>query len=303
MIDIAVIGAGPGGLTCGIYAGRGGVSCTIFEELFPGGQINQTAAIENYPGFPAGIDGMQLGAELLQQAQRFGAELVSESVEKLEADGDVKRIYTASGVYEAKTVIIATGAQPRKLGVSGEDRLIGAGVSYCATCDGAFFRDKTVAVVGGGDTALSDAVYLAKFAKTVYVIHRREEFRANSSLVDTVGKTGNIYCCYNSVVDSVNGESAVDSVTLKNVETSAIELLPVDGVFMAVGISPRTELVAGQLEFSENRAIVTDAAMRTSTEGVYAIGDVRNTELRQVVTAVADGAIAASKAIEYISKR
>lgn len=303
MIDIAVIGAGPGGLTCGIYAGRGGMSCTVFEEMFPGGQMNQTALIENYPGFPSGIEGMRLGSELAEQAQRFGAELVNETVESVELEGDVKRIRTASGEFEAKAVVIATGAQARKLGVDGEERLAGAGVSYCATCDGAFFRDKSVAVIGGGDTALADAVYLSKFAKTVHIVHRRNEFRANPALVETASKLSNIYYCMDSVAESINGESAVDSVTLRNVLTGAVEHLPVNGVFVAVGISPRSELFEGKLELDGGKAIVTDAAMRTSIEGVYAIGDVRNTALRQVVTAVADGAIAVSNAIEYISKR
>ena len=302
MIDIAIIGAGPAGLTAGIYAGRGGAKSVIFEEMFSGGQAASTYKIENYPGFVDGISGMDLGVLMEKQMQRFGTEIKNERVTALELDGAIKRIKTDSGEYEAKTVILAMGAAPRPLGVENEVKLRGMGVSYCATCDGAFFRDKTVAVIGGGDTAIADAIYLARFAQKIYVIHRRDSLRASNSLQKTAFENDRIEFVWDSVVDGLIGEQALSALELKNIKTDTISQLEVSGVFVAVGTMPKTELVADKVNLSGEKYIVTDARMQTNIEGVFAAGDVRVSPLKQVVTAVADGAIAASEAIAYINK-
>ncbi|MPM78852.1 Thioredoxin reductase [bioreactor metagenome] len=302
MIDIAIIGAGPAGLTAGLYAGRGGAKAVVFEEMFSGGQAASTYKIENYPGFPDGVSGMDLGMLMEQQAQRFGTEIKNERVTSLELDGAVKRIKTDGGEYEAKTVILAFGAAPRPLGVENEEKLRGMGVSYCATCDGAFFRDKTVAVVGGGDTAIADAIYLARFAQKIYVIHRRDSLRASSALQETAFANERIAFVWDSVVEGLIGDQALSALKLKNVKTGELSQLDVSGVFVAVGTMPKTELVSGKVELSGDQYILTDVHMKTNIQGVFAAGDVRVSPLKQVVTAVADGAVAASEAIAYINK-
>jgi thioredoxin reductase (NADPH) len=302
MIDIAIIGAGPAGLTAGLYAGRGGAKAVIFEEMFSGGQAASTYKIENYPGFPDGVSGMDLGMLMEKQAQHFGTEIKNERVTSLELDGAVKRIKTDSGEYEAKTVILALGAAPRPLGVENEEKLRGMGVSYCATCDGAFFRDKPVAVVGGGDTAIADAIYLARFAQKIYVIHRRDSLRASSALQKTAFENERIAFVWDSVVEGLIGDQALSALKLKNIKTGELSELEVSGVFVAVGTMPKTELVSGQVELSGDKYILTDARMKTNIEGVFAAGDVRVSPLKQVVTAVADGAVAASEAIAYINQ-
>lgn len=301
MIDIAIIGGGPAGLAAGLYAARGGAQAVLFEEVFVGGQAAKTHQMDNYPGFPEGIAGSELGLRMEQQASRFGLSIRYEPVSELDLMYPVKHIQTASERVQARSVILCTGASPRKLGIAREETLTGAGVSYCATCDGAFFRGRDVAVVGGGDTALSDALYLARFANRVYMIHRRDALRGCMLLQKAVLAEPKIQMVWNHVVTELLGEGALAGIRLRHVDTSTQRQIPVSGVFIAVGIQPRTDLVRGQLPLTASGYIQTDPFMRTSIKGVYAAGDARETPLRQVVTAVSDGAVAATQALEYLS--
>ena len=302
-LGIAIIGGGPAGLAAGIYASRGGANVKLFEELFPGGQIVKTHRVENYPGFTGGPDGYALAAALEKHAAEFELPVVYGSVADLKLTAGEKT-FTVNGVaYAADAVILAMGAAPRKLGHADEDRFVGAGVSYCATCDGNFYRGKDVAIVGGGDTAVADALYLSAICSKVYLIHRRDQFRAAATLADRMRAAENVELVLNSTVSALNGEDRLASVTVEDKFTHEQRELPVSGLFVAVGILPRTELVNGQVALDEGGFIVTDKNMETSIPGVFAAGDVRDTPLRQVVTACADGAIAATKAIEYIGQR
>lgn len=301
-IGIAIVGGGPAGLTAGLYASRGGVSTLLFEEMFPGGQIVKTHRIENYPGCPDSPDGYTLAAAMEKQAAEFGLETVFEAVSELELSGARKQIKTAEETYEADAVILCMGASPRKLGLPGEEKFTGAGVSYCATCDGAFFRGKTVAVAGGGDTAVSDALYLSTLCRKVYVIHRREQLRAGAVLQKTAFEKENIEFIWNSEILELLGEDKLLGLRLKNKLTDEKRDLYAEGLFVAVGIEPRTELAAGKLPLDKGGFLITDSNMETAIPGVFAAGDIRNTPLRQVVTACADGAIAATKAIERIGQ-
>ena len=304
MHDIAIIGGGPAGLTAGLYAARGGASVTLYEELFCGGQAAKTERIDNYPGFPDGLDGFSVGALIQQQAEKFGLAVSFETVQALHFGAGEQGAHTLvfDGREEtAKAVILAMGATPRPLGLPREEALTGAGVSYCATCDGAFFRDKDVAVVGGGDTAVSDALYLARFCRTVTLVHRRDALRAAASLQKAALADSRIRFAWNSVPEALEGETAVSGLRIRNKLTGESTLLPVSGIFVAVGILPRTALVDGQLALADGGSIATDAHMRTSAPGVFAAGDVRNTPLRQVVTACADGAVAAESALTYLT--
>ena len=300
MIDIAIIGGGPAGLSAGMYAARAGVNAVMFEALFAGGQITRTDNIENYPGIDPGVDGFSIAMRMENQAKRFGLKEINEDVTSLELSGDIKKIICGDNEYEARTVIIATGATPRQAGLPREDEYTGRGLSYCATCDGAFFRDMPVAVVGGGDTALSDALYLAGFAEKVYLIHRRDEYRAVTTLQDAVRSQKKIVQLLSSVPAEILGDGKVEGLTVKKVDGSDTQKLTVSGIFIAVGVSPRSELVKDALTLDGNGYIATDKYMRTSVEGVYAIGDVRDTPLRQVITAAADGAVAAVTAVERL---
>ena len=301
MLDIAIIGGGPAGLTAGLYAARGGASVTLFEELSCGGQAAKTERIDNFPGFPEGIDGFEVGAKLEQQAARFGLQTDYTGVEAVTLTGEEKTLALSDGrTISAKTVILCMGATPRKLGLPSEERLTGAGVSYCATCDGAFFRNADVAVVGGGDTALADALYLSRLVSTVTVVHRRDALRAAKTLQQAAVAQPNIHFAWDSVVTALHGDEKLTALTLSNVKTGETRELPVSGVFAAVGITPRTALVREALLLQEGEAIPTDERMRTAIPGVFAAGDVRKTPLRQVVTACADGAIAATEALSLL---
>lgn len=299
MPDIAIIGGGAAGLTAGLYAARGGVDAVVYEELFPGGQAAKTHLIENYPGFPEGVEGFAIGAKLQEQAEKFGATLSYDGVSAL----DLKNRTLLSGGREIafRALILCMGASPRTLGLAREEELTGKGVSYCATCDGAFFRDKDVAVIGGGDTALADALYLARVCRTVTLVHRRDELRAAAVLQKAAREQDNIHFALSSVCTALLGAETLSGLTLRDLKTEQERELPVSGAFVAVGVSPRTELVRGQLNLNEGGYIVTDARMQTNLPGVYAAGDVRNTPLRQVVTACADGAVAASEAVAYLA--
>lgn len=298
MYDLIILGAGPAGLTAGIYAARGGLNAVIVESKAVGGQAALTAEIENYPGF-ASVSGYELVSLMQAQCEALGVSFVFDAPVALALEGDVKRVDTAySGTLEARAVILATGALPRTLGVERESELMGGGVSYCATCDGAFFRGKPVAVVGGGNTAVEDALYLEKFASEVYLIHRRDALRADAILADRVKNSG-VHIVWDSVVTALEGDKKLQSVTLKNVKSGDTSSLAVNGLFVAVGQKPATEGLTG-VEL-DGGYIVTDSEMRTSLPGVFAAGDVRKKTLRQVVTAAADGAVAAESAIKFLN--
>ena len=298
MYDLIILGAGPAGLTAGIYAARGGLNAVIVESKAVGGQAALTAEIENYPGF-ASVSGYELVSLMQAQCEALGVSFVFDAPVTLSLDGGVKRVDTAySGTLEARAVILATGALPRTLGIERESELMGGGVSYCATCDGAFFRGKPVAVVGGGNTAVEDALYLEKFASEVYLIHRRDALRADAILADRVKNSG-VHIVWDSVVTALNGDKKLQSVTLKNVKSGDTSSLAVNGLFVAVGQKPATEGLTG-VEL-DGGYIGTDSEMRTSLPGVFAAGDVRKKTLRQVVTAAADGAVAAESAIKFLN--
>ncbi|MEE0681570.1 MAG: thioredoxin-disulfide reductase [Candidatus Gastranaerophilaceae bacterium] len=301
MIDIAVIGGGPAGLTAGLYGARSGFSCSLFERELAGGQTLKTDMIANYPGFDEGIDGFTLSMRMRRQAEDLGLNFINEDVIEFAFEKDVKLIRTSSGEYEAKTVIIATGAQPRKLGLPNENALTGKGVSYCAVCDAAFFTNANVAVVGGGDTAITDALHLARFAAHVTVVHRRNELRANPLLQAKAYADSKIEFIYNSVVSEIMGENSVAGIVITDVNTGKQRHADVSGLFVAIGNVPRTELVRDKLKLTPGGYVLTDSRMRSSVDGVYAVGDVRDTPLRQVVTAAADGAVAASDAADRLS--
>lgn len=299
MYDTIIIGAGPAGLTAGIYARRGGLTTVIIEKQSVGGQAQNAADIQNYPGIPS-TSGFDLCYAMMNQCTTFGANFVFDTISQINLDGEVKKVTLASGAeIEGKTVIIASGASARKLGVENENEFIGKGVSYCATCDGAFFKGKTVAVIGGGNTAAEDALYLKKLAKKVYLVHRRDALRADKILCDRLEKSG-VSIIWNSVVESLSGEDKIAQVTLKNIKTGALTPLSVDGVFVAIGEIPNSQLFEN-VEKTPSGYIVTNDVMRTNIHGVYAVGDVREKSLRQVVTACADGAIAADDIIKSLA--
>lgn len=299
--DIAIIGGGPAGLTAGLYAARGGASVTLYEELFPGGQIAKTPLVENYPGFPDGVVGYEVGSLIQKQAEKFGLKVEYAGATGLVLCEEPKRIILPDREDTAKAVILCMGAHARPLGIPREEELVGAGVSYCATCDGAFFKEKAVAIVGGGDTAISDALYLSRFCTSVTVVHRRDEFRAAAVLVEKAKQTPNINMALSCVPVSLVGDKQVEGLEIRDLKTGEARVVPASGVFVAVGVTPQTELVKNIIILNEGGSIVTDGFMKTNIPGVYAAGDIRNTPLRQVITACADGAVAATGALEFIS--
>ena len=300
--DLLVIGAGPAGLTCGMYAARAGLRVAVFEKTAAGGQLAQTDRIENYPGFAQGQGGFELAWSMKEQAERFGVEIVSEEVLSLDLGAEGKLASTPFGTYAARAVVVATGARPRKLGLPGEEELTGRGVSYCATCDGGFFRDKTVAVVGGGNTAVADALYLSRIAKKVYLIHRRNEFRATAIYDERIKAAQNIEPIMNATVTALHRSGAVlDGVIVSRADVQDAESVAVDGLFVAIGTVPNTEFLANQLTLNESGYIVAGETGETNVPLVFAAGDVREKALRQVVTAVADGAQVAETAAHALS--
>lgn len=289
--DIIILGGGPAGLTAAIYSGRAGYKVLVLEQAQFGGEITTTHWMDNYPGFPEGVGGFEFGEQLEQQAERFGAKLLPCIIEKAGLAGDVKEVHTSEGVFKGKKVIIASGTKADQLGVPGEEKLQGKGVSYCATCDGAFFRDKEVAVVGGGDTAVEEAIFLTRFASRVSVIHRRDRLRAVQDLQKKLFDNPKAEVIWDTVVKEIKGEQKVEGLELEG--KTGPHYLPVAGVFMLVGRKPNTAFLEKVLELDEGGYIVTDDEMRTSIPGVFAAGDVRKKLLRQVVTAASDGAVAA----------
>ncbi len=300
IFDIIILGGGPAGFSSAIYAARGAVSTAIVDINMLGGQPSNYLELENYPGFQL-VGGYDLMEKFEEHADKFGVKkFPMQEITKI--DLAKKKIYTKEYEFSAKSIIIATGAQPMKLGVKGEKEFVGRGVSYCAVCDGAFYKDKIVAVVGGGNSAIEEAMYLTKFARKVYVIHRRDKLRADKILQEKAFKNQKIEFIWNSIVLEIQGENTVKSVVLKNLQTEKMSELKIDGIFPYIGISPNTELFSGQLNQDKYGFIITDTTMATSVDGVYAIGDVRNTPLRQVVTAASDGAIGATYALRYIEQ-
>lgn len=299
--DLMIIGGGPAGLTAALYGARGGLNTILLEMGAPGGQAGQTDRIENYPGFPEGITGIDLAMKFAEQAQRFGARMEMTTVRKVDFSGTNKKAITNNGEYEARAVIIASGAHPRPLGVPGEAELRGRGVSYCATCDGAFFRDKKVAVVGGGDSAVEEALFLTRFASQVTIIHRRDALRATRVIQERARDNPKISFLWDTVVNAIVGKEKVSSLQLKDVRTGALREEPFDGVFIFIGLEPNTDFLGGALTLDPGGYIVTREDLATSIPGVFAAGDVRAKNYRQVSTAVGDGAVAAMAAERYLA--
>lgn len=300
--DVAIVGGGPAGLSSAIYAARGGLKTVVFEKALVGGQIVVTADVENYPGFENNLSGFDIADKMQKQAEKFTAEIKLEEVKAIGTEGLCKVVETNKGLYRVKSVILATGAHPRKLAVPGEEKYTGRGVSYCATCDGALYRDKIVAVVGGGDSAVEEAIFLTKFAKKVYVIHRRDELRAVKIVQERAFKNEKIEFVWDSVVQAIEGNDMLEKIFLFNKKTKKITELPVDGLFIYVGIIPNSDLLESRVTFDDQGFIETDDSMHTEIPGVYAAGDVTHKVLRQVVTANSDGATAAFSAEKWIEE-
>lgn len=299
--DTVVVGAGPAGLTAAMYCARAGLNCVVIEMLSPGGQMAQTEHLENYPGFFHSTSGYELSEIMSEQATNFGAELVYDQVSSVDFQACPKVLKMSDGELLAKTVIVATGARPAKLDVPGEAEYMGAGVSYCATCDGNFFKGKDVCVIGGGDTAVADAIYLSRICRKVYIFVRRDVLRATAIYNTKLKELGNVEIVWNTVVDSIDGEDgAVTGVTTRNVNSGEMKKVPLSACFVAIGTVPNVEFLDGSLEQDSAGHIMTDDICETSVPGVYAIGDVRKKRLYQVTTAVADGAVAAEAAAEYL---
>lgn len=300
MYDIVIIGGGPAGLTAGLYAGRAKLKTLIVEQLVAGGQAATTDLIENYPGVPEDSTGPDITERMEEQAKKFGCEFIMAEVTGVDFSGKEKVIKTTNGEFKAKAVIIASGATHRKLGCPGETEFTGRGVSYCATCDAAFYEDLPVAVVGGGDSAISAAIYLTKFASKVYVIHRRDALRATKVVQEKAFANPKIEIVWDSIVDEVKGSETVEALRIKNVKTGQFSDLPVNGVFMYVGLEPNTKFLNGHIKLDAKGYVPVTSNMETDVPGVFAAGDVTVKLLRQVVTAVGDGATAAVAAEKYI---
>lgn len=300
--DMIVIGGGPGGYTAALYAARAGLDVVVLEKLSAGGQMALTTQIDNYPGFPDGIDGFTLGENMQRQAERFGVKTELAEVVSARLDRQIKEVQTDEGAFYGKTVVISTGAGPRELGVSGEKAYVGRGVNYCAACDGMFYKGKTVVVVGGGNSAAADALILSRIAKKVILVHRRDTLRATKIYHEPLRNLPNIEFRFSSAVTELIGQERLSSIRVQNLLSGEDEILELDGVFVSIGRKPATELLAGQVEL-DNGYIVADESTQTSIPGVYAVGDVRTKALRQILTAASDGANAAHHAEGWLSEQ
>ncbi|MBR3844737.1 MAG: thioredoxin-disulfide reductase [Clostridia bacterium] len=300
--DMIIIGGGPAGYTAALYAARAGLSTAVIEQMSPGGQMTLTGDIDNYPGFEEGVDGFTLGMKMEQTAARFGAKTIYAQVTGLDLTSDPKIVITESNRYSAKTLVMATGATPRLLGLKEETELTGKGIHYCTHCDGRFYKDKTVVVVGGGNSAAADALYLSGLAKQVYLVHRRDTLRADKIYHEPLFQKENVTFLWNNVVTGCDtGDGKLTHAVIKNNQTGETTHLACDGLFISIGRAPSTELVKALLPLDRQGYIIADETTKTPIPGVYAIGDVRTKDLRQVVTAVADGAVAAHHASEYLA--
>lgn len=299
--DLIIIGGGPAGLTAALYACRAGIPPLVLAGPTPGGQIATTERVENFPGFPQGIPGMELAQRMHEQATHFGATLRQEGVNGVDFSADPRQVRTASGVYHSRAIIVATGAYPRRLGVPGETEFFGRGVSTCATCDGFFYKGKRVVVVGGGDSALQEGLFLCKFAREVIVIHRRDHLRAERIFQEQAFANPKMRFIWDTVVEEILGTQTVVGVRIRNVKTDGVVTLETDGVFVYIGLIPATKVFAGQLELDANGYIVTDRRQRTSVRGVFAAGDVQSPDFRQAVIAAGSGAMALMEAERFLS--
>jgi len=300
--DVIIIGSGPAGLTAAIYTARANLNPLVISGQERGGQVTLTNDLENFPGFPDGLGGFEMYQLFEKQATKFGAEMLYDMVTEVDFSKEPKKIKTQEQEYEAKAIIIATGSSPRRLGVPGEDKLIGKGVSYCATCDGFFFTDKHVVVVGGGNSALDEGLFLTRFASQVTIIHRRDRLRADEIIQQRAFNNEKIDFIWDTVVEEIQGENAVEQLLLKNVKTNEVTEYPIDGIFVFIGHLPNTELFEGKIELDKMGYIVTDDGMRTNVTGVFACGDVQDSIYRQAITAAGTGCIAAIEAEKYIAE-
>ena len=300
--DTIVIGGGPAGYTAALYAARAGLSTLVLEKFSAGGQMTETSVIDNYPGFDEGIDGFSLGDKMKKGAEKYGAETVQTEVTAVSLLGDVKSVTTDAGEFSGRTVIIATGASHRHLGIDNESALVGRGVGYCAVCDGMLYRRKTVAVVGGGNSAAADAAYLSRICEKVYLIHRRDTLRATKIYHEPLMKTENVEFLWDSTVEELLFEKKLTGAKIKNVKTGELSEIALDGLFVSIGRDPVTSIFEGQLALDNYGYVIAGEDTKTSVAGVFAAGDVRTKELRQVVTAAADGAVAAHYAEQYLAK-
>ena len=300
--DMIIVGGGPGGYTSALYAARAGFNVLVLEKFSAGGQMALTHQIDNYPGFEDGIDGFSLADKMKKQAERFGARSENAEVIKVNLTVNPKEIETAKGTFLSKTVLLAAGANPRELGVDKESELIGRGVAYCASCDGMFYRGKTVVVVGGGNTAAADAILLSRIAKKVIIVHRRDTLKATRIYHEPLMNAENVEFKWDSTVTELLYEDKITGVKIKNVKTGEESIIDCDGVFVSVGRKPATDFLGSQLDLDENGYIIADETTKTSIPGVYAVGDIRTKQLRQVVTAVSDGAMAVHSAEEYLAQ-
>jgi thioredoxin reductase (NADPH) len=298
--DLIIVGGGPAGLTAAIYGMRAGLNLVLVEKFSPGGQVINSYEIENYPGFAEPVAGWELMSRMEEQARRLGTEIINGDIISVDKNGDVFSVRTDGAVMKAKSVIVAAGASQRKLGAPGEDKYTGRGVSYCATCDGAFYKDRVTVVIGGGDVALEEAHFLTRFSSRVYLVHRRENFRGADILQKRVLSNDRIVPVYNSVVESVNGDEAVSSVSVKNLVTGKKEMIKTDGVFVFIGYDPNTAFLGAEL-LNSSKEVEVDMNMRTKVEGLFAAGDIRSGSRRQIVMACADGATAAMSAYDYLN--
>lgn len=299
--QLIIVGGGPAGLSAGLYATRSRLSTLLIERAIPGGQIINAELVENYPGFPQGISGAELGSLMEQQATKYGLEIIMAEVEEVEVGEEEKTVHTSEGQYRAKALIIAGGSEHSKLGVPGEEELRGRGVSYCATCDGAFFKDQVIAVVGGGNVAINDALFLTRFASKVIVIHRRDQLRATKILSEGAFARPKIEFLWDTVVESIGGDGQVRELGLRNVKTGTESKLEVSGIFVAVGLRPNTGYLEGVVALSQEGFILVNDQMETGVPGIFAAGDIRAGSARQVSSAVGDGATAAISAERYLS--
>ncbi len=311
LFDVIIIGGGPAGLTAGIYTSRAGLKSLLIEKGLSGGQVATTERVENYPGFDEGVSGAGLSSKMEKQATKFGLEIIQGSVQKISFHEKTKKItlvgdsstqQEGNQEYEAKSVILCTGAHPRILGIEGEDKYRGRGVSYCATCDGAFFKGEKIAVIGGGNSAVEEALFLTKFAETVHIIHRRDQLRADKIIQERAFSNPKIKLIWDSVAKKIEGNDSVKSLHLKNVKTGEESVLDVQGVFIYVGYNPNTEFLKGVVDLDKDRYITTDMMMSTSVPGIFAAGDVRANSQKQIAIAVGDGATAAISAGKYIEE-
>lgn len=300
MYDVIIIGGGPAGYAAAVYSSRAKLDTLVIEKMFSGGQMATTDVMENYPGFEEPIGGSDLALRMEKQARKFGTIVINDEVIEINIDSKIKVVKTKKNTYECKTIILCMGAYPKALGIPKEDEFRGSGVSYCAVCDGAFYKGMTVAVVGGGDTAAEDALYLARFCSKVYIIHRKDTMRATRILQDELCCNKKIEIIWDSVVESIIGKFGVEGINIRNIKNNESNTLQLDGLFIAIGATPNTSLVNGKISTSENGYIITDEKMNTNVKGVYAAGDIREKYLRQVITAAADGAVAAHSAEQYI---